>query len=148
MRDLNRIGPALPPEHMTTYALKAPLATHFRPATCAQVDCSNWRHGWRTLIDELTELGQRQAHYIRKQAGRAFTEYPDGGITVFEFEPGQECFAQHQRPLEREPLYLVRGGDWRGDPRGTGARVHASGEDWVEDMQTSLDKTRTRAERG
>ena len=136
------------PEFMRTYALRAPLATHHRVASCDEVDCPNWRSGWRTVIDEATDLGQHQARYIRRESGRGFTERREGALTVFEFEAGQQCFASHSRPLEREPIYLVRDGDQRGNPRGTRARVHASGADWVDDMQESLDKTRTRLERG
>jgi hypothetical protein len=100
-----------------------------------------------TAVDESTELGQRQADYIRRQSGRRFQAIRNAaGWTEFTFEAGQRCFAQHKVPLERDPLFLVRLGDWRGF-QGP-ARVHARPGDWVDDMQESLDSVRARHERG
>ena len=69
-----RIDPQLPTDAMKTYSIMAPKSTHFRKATCAEMDCPSYLHGWATIIDERTELGQEQAHYIRKLSGRKFTE--------------------------------------------------------------------------
>lgn len=145
---IHRVEPALPAEHMQTYGLVVPLETHWRPATCEEVVCTHHANGWQTAVDEATELGQRQAHYIRRVAGRAFTEAREGALTVFRFPAGQVCFGEHRRQLERDPVFFVRDGDWRGNPRGTPPRVHARGADWVEDMQENLDKTRAFRERG
>lgn len=139
MRPLNRSELMYPDKHLppalrTTYQLLAPLETHWRPATCAEVDCPAYLYGWLTVVDPASDLGQRQAHYIRTQSGRKFTEEPTPGGIEFRFEPGQICFRQHQAPLEREPLYVVRGGDHRGDPLGIGAREHTRPEYWVEDF--------------
>ncbi len=142
-----RIEPQLPVGAMKTYSVLAPLATHWRPATCEEVGCPNWRNGWLTVIDESTELGMRQALYIRNSSGRRFVRDPvnSDGPVRYTFEPGQRCFASHQIPLERDPLFLVRMGDWRGYGP---SRVHVRPGDWVEDMQESLDKVRDRQERG
>jgi len=140
-----RIQPQLPVGAMKTYSAVAPLATHWRDATCEEVDCPHFQHGWRTVVDETTELGRRQAHYIRTSSGRRFTATWDGGVTTFTFEAGQRCFAAHKVPLERDPLFLVRMGDWRGYGP---PRAHQLPADWVEDMQSSLDKVRDRQERG
>ncbi len=69
----------------------------FVRTACEDSGCDAWRYGWDTLADETTDLGRRQAAYIRTQSGRAFREMkaPDG-LTVFRFEPGQRCFADHQ----------------------------------------------------
>jgi hypothetical protein len=142
-----RVDPKAPVEAMKTYGLRAPLATHFREATCEQAGCPAFQNGWRTVIDERTDLGQRQARYIRKESGRRFEAMWEGGLTVFLFEAGQRCFGRHHMPLDREPTYLVLGGDWRGNPTGE-RRVHQRGEDWRDDMSTSLDATRRRQERG
>jgi hypothetical protein len=146
----NRIQPALPASAMKTYAAITPQETHWRRATCEEVECPNFLHGWKTTVDEITVLGQQQAYYIRKQSGRKFTEFWEGGLTHFVFEAGQECFArdQHSVPLERPAIFLVRDGDWRGNPRHTSPRIHSRPEDWIEDMQESFDKTRQRVERG
>jgi hypothetical protein len=134
---MNRIEPAMPAEAYKTYSIVAPRSTHWVDATCAEVDCVHYLHGWQSVIDEATELGQRQAYYIRKQSGRAFREErrPDG-LTAFTFEAGQPCFAaqRHQRRLDRPELYIVRDGDHRGNPRGTPQRQHVRAADWVEDF--------------
>lgn len=67
---MNRIPPQLPAHAMRTYAVDAPLSTHWRPATCDEVGCPSpqpvtdrdltceeagcemWRAGWLTIIDE------------------------------------------------------------------------------------------------
>ncbi|WP_084965255.1 hypothetical protein [Thermoactinospora rubra] len=149
MRPLNRITPQLPAAAFKTYQVAAPLPTHWRPATCEEAGCPAYEYGWRTLVDETSELGRRQAHYIRRQSGRKFVEDRDAeGLTVFMFAPGQTCFQPHQVPLEREPLYLVRGGDWRGDPLGGQPYQHRRAEDWVEDFAEHQDRIARQIERG
>lgn len=134
---MNRIEPAMPADAYKTYAIVAPRSTHWVDATCEQVDCAHYLHGWQSVIDEATELGQRQAYYIRKQSGRRFTEARrEDGLTAFTFEAGQACFdaGKHQRRLDRPELYIVRDGDHRGNPRGTAPRQHVRAQDWVEDF--------------
>lgn len=149
MRPLNRIMPKLPAGAMKTYQVVAPKASHWRNATCAEVECQAHANGWVTAVDEATELGQRQAGYIRRDSGRAFTERrtPEGG-TEFVFPPGQRCFRAHSVPLEREPLYVVRGGDWRGNPSGAPARRHTRPDFWVEDFATHQQALADRLQQG
>jgi len=143
-----RIAPRLPVEAVQTYAIRAPKGTHHRTASCAEADCPNLQHGWRSVIDEATDLGAAQATYIRRESGRKFTEERDpAGLTVFTFEAWQRCFAEHTVPLEREPFYVVRGGDWRGNPRGE-IRRHANGDDWVEDFAEHQQTLADRLEQG
>lgn len=140
MRRLNRVLPRLGPEKIKTYQLLAPVSTHRRPATCTEVECDGTRFGWRTTVDESGMLGQSQAHYIRRESGRSFVESRDEmGLTVFTFLAGQSCFAGHTVPLEREPIFLVKDGDFRGNPRGTRPRVHDRPEHWVEDFSEHQD---------
>jgi hypothetical protein len=149
-RRLNRATPALPAEHMQTYRIVRPAQTHWRPASCAEVDCLAYRHGWRSVIDERTELGQSQAHYIRRESGRGFTEVRDStGCTVFTFEAGQRCFnaTNHQVEVGHDPLYVVRGGDWRGNPRGT-VRRHSGPDPWLDDFATNQDRIANVVDRG
>ncbi|PXY27436.1 hypothetical protein [Prauserella muralis] len=142
MRPINRVDPKMPMQAMKTYSIIAPEETHWRQATCAEAGCGHHLRGWRTTVDERTDLGQFQADYIRKSSGRAFSEHrDDSGMTVFTFEPGQACFAaaQHRVRVDRQELFVVRGGDHRGS---TGLiRQHTRPEDWVEDFaehQTKL----------
>lgn len=148
-QQVTRLPPALGAADMKTYGLIAPSSTHFRDATCDEVNCPNLERGWQTFVDESTDLGQRQAHAIRSLLGRHFTEEPGvAGGTVFTFPPGQQCFEQHKVPLEREPLYVVRGGDWRGNPRRTPTRQHIRAEHWVEDFAEHQDGVARIRERG
>lgn len=94
---------------MEHFGLARPLATHWRRATCAEVDCPHFIWGWETLVDEGTDFGKMQAGYIRHKSGREFKEEVlANGLTRFEFHAGQRCFREHKMPLEREPL-LTRG---------------------------------------
>jgi hypothetical protein len=130
---VNRILPNLPVGSYKTYQLSAPRGTHWRPSTCDEADCEFYVNGWSTAIDESTELGKGQAYYIRNQSGRRFTEDRHGSLTTFRFEAGQTCFAEHEARLDRPELYIVRGGDWRGNPTGE-VRQHTRASDWVDDF--------------
>lgn len=144
MQTANRIEPDLPAGAYQTYSITAPPDTGQRSA-CERANCQAWRYGWESVIDESTELGQRQAGYIRQRSGRTFREQrTEAGLTVFRFEAHQRCFAEHGT---RPEIYLVRDGDWRGNPTGR-QRQHARAEDWVEDMAESLDTVRSDRERG
>lgn len=133
----NRILPQLPAQAFKTYQIVAPVSTHFRDATCAEVDCAAYLSGWRTVVDERVDLGQGQAHYIRTESGRRFVEHRDeAGMTVFEFPAGQKCFRPHKARLDRPEIYVVTGGDWRGNPRGLEPRRHANADDWIDDFAT------------
>lgn len=130
---MNRITPLLPAAAMKTYEVVAPLATHYRDGTCQEVDCGANAYGWVTLVDVATDLGRRQANYIRLHSGRTFTATEVGTLVTFSFSAGQKCFAEHKVPLEREQFFRVRGGDWRGDPRRIGTVLRRP-DDWVDDF--------------
>jgi hypothetical protein len=144
---INRIMPGMPIGSYKTYALRAPIQTHYRRASCAEVDCSAHQNGWVTKIDETTSLGQQQAYYIRNQSGRAFKEERDGAITKFTFFQGQQCFKYHVVQLDRDPILIVRDGDWRGNPTGN-VRRHVSTVDWVDDFANHQQQLADRLERG
>jgi len=128
---LFRIAPGMPVSAYRTYEVAAPLRTHWRVGTCEEAECEAYRLGWITKIDASTELGVRQAEYIIHQSGRRYTAAREGDtLLVFTFEPGQKCFAQHHVPLERDPLLIVRDGDWRGNPTGN-RRQLSNVDDWV-----------------
>jgi len=132
---MTRIEPNMPVTAYKTYRIASPVSTHFRPATCAEAGCGAYLNGWTSTIDETTVLGQQQAHYIRKQSGRGYREERlPSGLTQFTFDAGQRCFANdHQVRLDRPELYIVRGGDWRGNPTGE-SRQHQNAQDWIEDF--------------
>lgn len=136
-----RIQPALPVTAMKTYALDAPQASHYRRATCQEVDCVNYANGWRSAFDVTDPEKAVAAKAVRDHSGRLFTlEEIRGGSgrierVVFTFAPGQECFQRHSVPLERDPILSVRDGDFRGNPSGF-VRIHTSVADWVDDFAT------------
>jgi hypothetical protein len=142
MRPFVRSG--LPVTATKTYELRAPVRSHFRKATCKEIDCGAYLHGWATTV---APGGEDEA--LIRRAGRAFTvERTAEGWLRFMFSAGQPCFAasSHVVTLEREPLYLVRGGDWRAN---TGViRRHVNGDDWVDDFATNQDRLATQIERG
>lgn len=134
----NRITPRLAVEQVKTYAIRAPKETHTRQARCEEVNCQAQQSGWSTVVDETSDLGRRQAHYIRTEAGRRFTVRKLAGQTVFRFPPGEQCFQEHRVSLDRPELYLVHGGDWRGAT--TKARIHSSPDAWVNDFGEHQDR--------
>jgi hypothetical protein len=140
-----RIAPSAPVTAYKTYQIVAPVSSHFRDATCAEVECDGWRHGWRTIVPTESE----QALYIRAASGRAFTEeLLEGGLAQFTFKVGQQCFSgPHKVRLERPENFLVRDGDWRGNPTGRLYR-HTNAGFWQEDFAEHQDKISNAIERG
>lgn len=118
------------------YSLHSP-ETHWRVGRCEEVVCEAYQNGWITKLDVGTELGQKQYAYITNHSGRRYTEraynYEGPSIVEFHFEAGQQCFAQHRVPLERDPILVVRDGDFRGNPTGR-RHVHSRVDDWVDDF--------------
>lgn len=132
-RPINRIQPQMPAAAYKTYSIAAPLSTHYRPATCQEVDCPRYLNGWRVHVEQV---GPELTH-TAKNSGRRYQELRVAeGQTYLVFEAGQPCFqaSEHRMRIDRPELYIVRDGDWRGNPRGTQARQHARPEHWVEDF--------------
>jgi hypothetical protein len=141
-------------QDMVTYAIKSPVSTHFRPAGCAEVDCSHHLHGWDSIVDESVGLGQAQAGYIRRECvrivhGASTVQHPGGTrryvetqrqnelggvVTVFHFPAGQRCFTEHQVPVGRPEHFLRRAGDVRGNPDPRSARRYDRPDQWVDDF--------------
>jgi hypothetical protein len=128
----------LPPTVFQTFTLKRPATPEFwRPATCEETACPRHRNGWRSVLDSSTRDGLRWIEWITRTSGRRYTQEEAGSVVTFTFERGQNCFEKHQLPRERDPIFLVRDGDQRGNPTGR-RRVHAHGADWRDDMQENL----------
>lgn len=160
MQRINRIQPNMPVTSYKTYSINAPLSTHWRPATCEEVDCLNYLNGWIIGVHPGTEIGQKQMHLI-KTSGRAYTlidvdearvRWPDvaggfpAGMLVYHFKEGQQCFLPHQARVERQEIFSVRGGDWRGVT--SEPRIHSRPADWVEDFSEHQERLKTAIERG
>lgn len=140
-----RIAPKMGVTAYETYGIVAPKETHTRPATCREVECVAHLQGWRTTIDVSTELGARQASYIRLMSGRHFTAQEAGGLVYFTFPAGQSCFREHRISLERDPLFYAHGGDFRGVTTEVGTYRP---DDWVDKMANHQDKIIEAIERG
>jgi hypothetical protein len=142
-RPVNRITPRLDAQHYQTFQIKAPISTHFveRPCDGTGVNCQAAEHGWKMTLDLKTELGQRQARYIKYDSGRRYeiAEQKDGMVTLV-FPGGQPCFATHRVRIDRPEIYAVRGGDFRGNPTGAVTRVHKKPEFWVEEFALNQQK--------
>ena len=148
-RPINRITPKLPPQAFQTFAISAPKAPHTRKATCEEVECQAYARGWRMTIDLNTELGQKQAWYIKTHAGRAYKKIDArDGVVTLEFASGQPCFTEHRVRNSLPEKFLVKGGDYRGNPLRTVTRVHKRAEFWVEEFAENQDRLATRIERG
>lgn len=146
-----RITPAAGPEFFQSYHMRSPLRTHWRPASCEEYECGDFLQGFVLTVDVSTELGQRQAYYVRHDRTRRMHEQRVGETIIkFVYGPGNTCFRQgeHRVPIGRPPLLLVADGDWRGNPRRTPVRRHRSAEDWVDDFRNHQDRLNDQARRG
>lgn len=140
-----RIAPKMPVGAYQTYQSVRPRATHTRKATCLEVDCQANKIGWKTTIDTATELGRRQANYIRLKAGRAHTIRTVGDRVTFYFPAGQTCFAEHLVGVDRPALFIKQGGDWRAH---TSPPVRMRAADWVDDFANHQADLAEKIERG
>lgn len=149
-RRVNRITPQIPSHLMRTYAVRSPLQTHFRRATCAEIDCPDYLHGWYLKI-EGTPL---DLLHIARNSGRKYTigELVASSGEMFKayiFEAGQACFREstHVKSLER-PEFFYEG---RGDHRSFSTRnafKFDRPDQFVDSFATHLDRLKQDLERG
>lgn len=145
--------PSLPERFKKHYVLLAPLATHWRPATCAEVECSRWTTGFEIVIPSGPGAAERIA-YLRADRTRSKTEWArlDGAV-VFRFPPGTPLYAgnpehdNHRIRLDRPEIYGVsdRSTDFQlrlHTGRGNGA------DDWVDDFANHQDRLSEAHKRG
>lgn len=148
---VRRYAPAAGPEHFKTYQWSSPISTHWRKATCEEVNCAPHRYGWVTTVDLSTDLGQRQYEFITHDPRRR-PSMQRVSLTVvkFVYGPGFPCFNDntHRQPLERPARLLVAEGDFRGNPRRIPVRVHSRAEDWIEDFSEHQDRLATATRKG
>jgi hypothetical protein len=144
---MNRIQPQMGAEAYKTYSIVAPVSSHFRPATCAETDCPDYLNGWRVRVDGLPA----DMLHAARTSGRKYVEVRVAeGETWLHYEPGQPCFRadEHRVRLDKPELFLVRDGDFRGNPRGTKTRMHQRPELWVEDFGEHQQTIAEQIERG
>lgn len=141
-----RLPPQGPVHAYQTYQiLTPPGADHWRPATCEETGCEFWEHGWQTRVPAT----DAQLLDTVRKAGRPYLERVEEAEVVFTFGPGTRCFraSQHQVKVGRPELFVVRDGDWRGNPTGR-TRQHVRPDDWVEDLQEHTGHLHDQREKG
>lgn len=142
-RPINRVAPVGPVQAYKTYQVSSPFSTHWRKATCEEVDCPNYLRGWKTILP----VGSDLLDVVRK-SGRPFTEERDAAVVTFTFGPGLQCFDVSKHQVQFRPeRYLVRDGDHRGNPTGR-VREHTRPADWVEDFALHADKIAQEIKKG
>ena len=147
--ELNRIQPQGPPQAYQTFAIRRPRAPEaWVPASCEDVDCPAWTNGWVTRVPWGSDMAEAVM-----ASGRPFTEttVPGRPEREFMFPPGTPCFqASRHRKMARPDipdLFVVRDGDWRGNPTGV-RRVHQRPDDWVEHLQETTARVADEIEKG
>ena len=108
-----------------------PLKSHWRRATCREIECQPYGGGWWTRIDlsptldpDTLQSHQRADYYIRHNCERRYIETWEGSTIAYHFEAGQDCFKttcglcqacqegqacvndHHWIPLERDPIFI------------------------------------------
>lgn len=141
-----RIEPNMPVTAYKTYAFNSPQSTHFREATCQEVDCPMYLKGWRMAYDLSDPAKAKAANWIRLHSGRKFTSDESvPGKVILTFHSGQQCFTKHTVPLDRPAIFISRGGDWRAT---TEAPQKLNAEDWVDSFANHQDRLATRLAQG
>ena len=84
------------------YQATFPLESHWRQASCKEVDCPNYVMGWVTRV----QIGSSLNDYIKQSSkARKYKIVREGELSAYYFEAGQECFkgqaGQHRIKLER-----------------------------------------------
>jgi hypothetical protein len=146
MQRMNRIAPQGGVQDYKTYQIVSPVSTHWRPATCAEVECPEYTRGWKLRVEGLPP----EMLHAAKTSGRKYTE-----LDVNEnehwliFEPGQPCFRSqlHRSLLDKQEIFIVRDGDFRGNPTGN-VRRHTRPEHWTEDFAEHQDKLARQIQQG
>jgi hypothetical protein len=140
--------------------LSEELATRM---SCQEAECQQYRNGWVTTLDEGSEQGASDAHWIRTESKRGFIEcrsedaltYLDNqgftfppGLTVFIFAPGQDCFREHK---DREVVFLHQRGllvGAHGFQATAEPRVHTRPQDFNEHFNESAYAVERMVQRG
>lgn len=142
---LMHASPLLAAHDMKTYQVAQPLKTHWRSATCEEVDCPNWLNGWRVRVEGLYPWLLQAA----MSSGRKWTLLDVAAAESYlVFEAGQPCFAAstHRMLVGRPQRHFERGGDWRGNPRGERRELNAA--DWLDSFANHQDRIATVIGRG
>lgn len=132
------------PWNYQTFKMSSPMGTHYRRATCHEVNCHAYMNGWALQIEELSE----EDLYTATHAGKRFRRVHFGpGVNFLMFEAGQLCFLAdtHRIKLDRPQNFFTCKGD-RTVFRHQDARAMRD-VDWMDDLLTKTDAIITRRKR-
>lgn len=134
---------ALNLETHRTFSVVTPPDTHTEPATCEQVNCQRWSEGFAVLLDTSTQGGRDRYDWIyANPGGRQWYRTVEGDVTRLDYPPGNRCYDQHRRILDKPAVLLVRKGahsDRRVVDRLPVERRHVNGADFMDDLRTHTD---------
>ena len=112
--------------HTNTYQISWNRDTHFRVATCDEVDCPHFINGWVTRV----VIGSPQDHYIKQDTSRKSIGVKIDDATIeYYYESGQKCFRQHQTKVERAPFLTI---DQVGKESGRLIRNNIDFDEWTD----------------
>ncbi len=144
---MRRVHGALSSGAYKTFKVASPLATHYRKATCEEVNCSAYLSGWTI---KKSDLDDKLMHVV-KESGRHYAEktLELGGDIYLVFPPGQACFnaEMHRVPLNRPEFFFAGRGDYRTfSPRA--AHRYDRADQWQHDFAEIQDRNATIVKRG
>lgn len=143
-KPLVRWAPKMEPKNYRTFGASSPLKTHYRPATCQEVNCQAYANGWSFDVAVLSKA----AYYKVTHAGKHYrkvTLSPTQQYLVF--SPEQPCFDSHVVPLDRPEILYTGRGDWRIFNRNH-ARVIKSADEFADRFGTHVQLLREHIKRG
>jgi hypothetical protein len=97
-----------PNAYHNAYEAHWPKSTHWRRATCREVNCGDYLNGWVTSLDP--RIYKEQAFFIEHDRERTYKKViGEDGKHHYYFEAGQRCFESeikkdHIKKLERGPV--------------------------------------------
>jgi hypothetical protein len=145
----NTPGPKMPPGWYKTYQIAQPVGTHYRLATCAEVQCKAYLEGWTY---KKSDLEAENLLYAVTHAGKRYREMSltDSPDIYLVFEPGQACFQapSHRVSLERPAFYFAGRGHYQQGYSHRRATEFDRPEDWVDSFATHQDIIRKVMEEG
>lgn len=145
-RPLNRVEPKLPASAMRSHLILAPEQTHFRAATCEEIQCPQFLKGYGVPLKDIDaeDLGLLRSFIETYKLKASRVEIKDGEWHLW-FEAGQRCLraSTHRMRIEKPEIFVVRDGDHRGNPLGTDPIIFSGADAWADSLQTNLDKLRS-----
>ena len=92
----------------THWTITRPRGSHSRIASCADVDCQEYRLGGKTVLNMSDPVHRGHAEFIRTLKMNCQERRVGDTMVEFIFAPGQECFTgrsnKHRVELERESV--------------------------------------------